>query len=45
MKELSLEQQQEVNGGILPIVIGIVCFDLGLIATMGIAYTAMGSEE
>lgn len=41
MSELNIEQLQNTNGGVVPFIVGVVAFDLGLTATMWIVGKAM----
>ncbi|WP_371194099.1 class IIb bacteriocin, lactobin A/cerein 7B family [Glaciecola sp. SC05] len=41
MKELNMTEVQDVNGGVVPFIVGVIAIDVGLIAAMGIAHMAM----
>lgn len=41
MTELNLEQLQDINGGVLPFIIAVAAFDLGVIASMWVVGKAM----
>lgn len=45
MRELNVNEIQDVNGGVLPLIIFVVSMDVGLIGTMLIVQSAMGSKK
>ncbi|MBL4832046.1 MAG: class IIb bacteriocin, lactobin A/cerein 7B family [Aliivibrio sp.] len=44
MRELNTCEIEEVNGGIIPLIIAIVSIDVGLIASMFVVQSAMGKK-
>ena len=45
MRELNVKEIKDVNGGVLPIIIFVASMDIGLIGTMLIVQSAMGSKK
>jgi len=44
MRELNVSEMEQVNGGIIPLIIAVASIDLGLIASMLIVQSAMSHK-
>nr|WP_168710942.1 hypothetical protein [Ningiella ruwaisensis] len=43
-EEITEQSTESVSGGVLPFIVAVVAFDIGLISTMAIVQSSMGEK-